>query len=149
MFKTSIELKTGIAIFFVTTCITWESQRMMFSSAFANYYYNPVFVFISVAGVKSNGASLIHFIPGKTLNPLSLFFLSLKLGQSYQATTPLATENKSNKFLLQNILKNIKLVLSYYSTHREMGGGWRRRKAGNGPKTTEEKKGCLARWNPR
>lgn len=38
---------------------------MMFSSAFANYYYNPVFVFISVAGVKSNGASLIHFIPGK------------------------------------------------------------------------------------
>ena len=95
----------------------------MFSSAFANNCYNPVLVFISVAGIKSNGASLIHFIPGKSLDPLPLFFLSLKLGQSYQATTPLATKNKSNKFLLQNVLKNIELVLSYYSTRRELGGG--------------------------
>lgn len=62
---------------------------MMFSSAFANYYYNPVFAFISVAGAAGNGASLIHLSLAKHSNPLSLFFLSLKLGQSYQATTPL------------------------------------------------------------
>lgn len=121
---------------------------MMFSSAFTYNCYNPALVFISVAGIRSNGASLIHFIPGKSPDALSLFFLSLKLGQSYQATTPLATENKSSKFVLQNILKKIELVLNYYSTHRELGGSYRKRKAGNGRQTTEEK-GCLARWSPR
>lgn len=68
-------------------------------------------------------ANLIHFISGKSFDSLSLFSLPLKLGQSYQATTPLATENKSSKTLLQNIFKKTELVLNYYSTHRELGGG--------------------------
>jgi hypothetical protein len=58
------------------------------------------------------GANLIPIISGNSHDPLSLFFLPLKLGQWYQATTPLATENKSSKISLQNILKKIELVLN-------------------------------------